>query len=102
MFYTKYSISLAITILNIFLFRKDSIFSPFKFMIIINTLYILFPLTLFGIFDYNIEVFGNIFPSLFSDSTNSYMLNMYICFNIIILLVRFLFQKNKVNFYFIL
>lgn len=99
MFYVSYFIALAVTILSLFIFRKESIFSPFKFMFLINILYILVPITLNGLIGYNIKEFGSVFPSLFSDFSNNYMLRIYIYFNFIILIVRVLF--NRVNFKFI-
>lgn len=89
-------ISLGLTILTLYYMRRDNIFSPFKFMVIINSLYLLLPIGLVGVFNFQYNEFAKVFPSLYNSTTNNFMLYIYDYFTICLLCFK-LFKDKENN-----
>lgn len=94
MLLTYFLFCLIIAFLSLYLMRKDSLFSPFKFILLINTIYILAPVGIYGVLNYNHSALIQIFPSLYSDFASIFMLHLYLYFVLIILGIRFLVRKK--------
>lgn len=83
-----YLIVVALAVFGLLWMRHDHWFSPGKFLLMLVIVYVIAPVTMTGMFDFGIDRYGHIFPSLYDE----YSLLVMLLAALISLLVLFLLR----------